>query len=210
MTINGNQNSGGDAGGTASGAPATVPQPDWESDSNPYKQFKEFEARFKGMQAEYGRLQGEHKTLAGTYSTLEEQFKAAVGQRESLSLEHDKLKGEHAKATDELTSLRAQFERTRLVLSEFPDLAQLEARGLLPTGQGDDLKKKLAEFRDTLKGMSSQQAAQIVVGGTPQPPNPQQPKTADALRKSAEALQLQGKHAEADEVWDQYFKALAS
>ncbi len=138
----------------------------------------DWEKRFKG-------LQPKHQTLVEDNKNLKVQFaldkKAWDEEKVTLGLEIDELKGGLKTATeggegltksnDELAktvgSLETQIERNTLIMSEYPDLAVLEAKGLIRKDlDGDELTEALDSMRSLMKVTGESAAAKLAAGAT--------------------------------------------
>lgn len=135
---------------------------------------EDWESRFKGLQPKYQVLQEEKKdwddmrvTLNGQLSEAETALKTATGEVKDLETSAESAK----KGSDELQStideMTKSAERTKLIMSEYPDLATLEAKGLLPQDVvGDDLNTALDEMRKVLNTGAKQILQAQAVGAT--------------------------------------------
>lgn len=138
----------------------------------------DWEKRFKG-------LQPKHQTLVEDNKNLKVQFaldkKAWDEEKVTLGLEIDELKGGLKTATesgegltksnDELAktvgSLETQIERNTLIMSEYPDLAVLEAKSLIRKDlEGDELTEALDSMRSLMKTTGETAAAKLAAGAT--------------------------------------------
>ena len=143
----------------------TSPDTDWEK-------------RFKGLQPKHQTLVEEHKNLKVQIALdKKEQDEAKV----TLGLEIDELKGSLKTATegsegltksnDELgkmvESLETQLERNTLIMSEYPDLAVLEAKGLIRKDlDGDELTEALDSMRSLMKTTATKATADLAAGAS--------------------------------------------
>jgi chromosome segregation ATPase len=135
---------------------------------------EDWEARFKGLQPKFQTLQQDFKgleedkqKLAGQLSEVESSLKTA----EELVSEMKESSQSAQKAQEELQgmvdSLTEKSERSTLIMSEYPDLAALEAKGLLPQDvSGDDLKSTLDEMRSVLNTEAKEIIQKQAVGAT--------------------------------------------
>ena len=143
----------------------TSPDTDWEK-------------RFKGLQPKHQTLVEEHKNLK-VQIALDK--KAKDEAEVTLGLEIDELKGSLKTATegsegltksnDELgkmvESLETQLERNTLIMSEYPDLAVLEAKGLIRKDlDGDELTEALDSMRSLMKTTATKATADLAAGAS--------------------------------------------
>lgn len=144
---------------------------DMSSDEN-------WEKRFKGLQPKHQTLVEEHKDLK-VQIVLDK--KAWDEEKVKLGLEIDELKGDVTKFTDSsdgltktndelsksVDSMKAQLERNTLIMGDYPDLAVLEAKGLLPTAlEGDELTTALDDMRSLMTAKGESAARDLVAGST--------------------------------------------
>jgi len=138
----------------------------------------DYEKRFKGLQPKHQQLVEEHKGLKSTYAVEKQEWteeKAKLGlQVDELELELKRL----SEASDGLTksneelqktvdSLETKAERTALIMSEFPDLAVLEAKGLIKENlEGDELTKALNEMRSLMTKQGEAAVQSLTAGAT--------------------------------------------
>lgn len=138
----------------------------------------DWEKRFKG-------LQPKHQTLVKDNKDLKVQFALDKGEwdkeKVTLGLEIDELKGSLKTATEggegltksneelgkTVGSLETQLERNTLIMSEYPDLAVLEAKDLIRKDLvGDDLTEALDSMRSLMKTTGAKAAADLAAGAT--------------------------------------------
>lgn len=143
--------------------PASNPQPsDWEK-------------RYKGLQQAYERLQKKFEQLTLTHeqvvSELEEVRQTITTHSNEKKILTDALTKLEATKKDlegQVASHAIDRERTKLIMSEYSDLAGFEADGLLPTAATiEELKPKLEAFRGRVKGISSAEALEKLRGTPP-------------------------------------------
>jgi chromosome segregation ATPase len=123
---------------------------------------EDWEKRFKGLQPKFQELSEDHKKLLGTYDSEKTTW---AGEKSQLETQIDTLNKqieEAQKATESLTTgkselekqietMNAQAERRTLIMAEYPELARLEAKGLLPKDlEGDELKTALNDIRSLM------------------------------------------------------------
>ncbi len=191
------------AEGTANGAPATAGQQatDWQTKA------QEWQNRYAGLQGKFQQEQAKWAETAHKLQTVTEQLQATVGEKEGLAAQLASLNEAHGTTQTELATLKAKQARTSLIMAEYPDLLELETKGLLPDGNGDDLKGKLTTLRETLKARGAEAVTKTVQGSTPPPPTPTGNKTADDLRAAMFTALSQGNMAEYNQLYDQLVQA---
>lgn len=143
--------------------PSNVPPSqgeDWE------KRYKGLSATYTKLQAQFQKLTEDHEKLLGTREELEVNAKSVKAEIEKMKSDLDALTAEKEKLTQQLTTQEAKEVRTKLILSEYPDLAAFEAKGLLPAGATpEETKQLLDNFREAL-GSSVDQTLQKKVQGS--------------------------------------------
>lgn len=200
----------GAAPGTGQAAPGTSNHPaiDWESNDNPYKEFK---ARHAGLQGKYQQMTNEYDKFKLQHGDLEEQHTKLTGDFEARSVELTSLKTRYDEATAGSKALQAKYDRLQMVVTQFPDLASFlgadDKTDLLPTGTGDELKAKLTAFRDAMKKQGAAAAKELVQGATGGTPSEQKPKSKEEFLQLAIKAQREGKLDEYDHYYNEFLKA---
>ena len=135
---------------------------------------EDYEARFKGLQpkvqelAEANKsLTGERLTHLGKISELELTLDAEVKKTEQSAKDADAAAKAQEESQGTIDTLQAKLDRQALIMSDFPDLAVMEAKGLIDPGlKGDDLKLKLSEMRLILQTKGESAVGSLVAGST--------------------------------------------
>jgi chromosome segregation ATPase len=159
------------AGTTGTVEPKATPV---ETQTTEDKGKEDYEARFKGLQPKVQELAEANKSLTserlqllGTISEQEAQLTAAQKQLEEKQGEVDAATKAQEESQGTIDTLEAQIERQTLIMSEFPDLAQMEAKGLInPALSGDELKTHLGEMRSILKSQGVSAMESLTAGST--------------------------------------------
>lgn len=137
-----------------------------------------WEERFKGLQPVHQKLVESSNALKAEYGTAQVTWgdeKASMQlQIDQLTTERDTLKtsstglGEtNEKLEQSIESLNAQIARNQLIMSEYPDLALFEARGLIAKElTGDDLTNALNDLRSLMKSKAVDVEAGRMAGST--------------------------------------------
>lgn len=135
---------------------------------------EDWEARFKGLQPKVQELAEANKAL--TSERL--QHLGRISELEGLLTASDKKIEESQKQLDAATSAQTEFqetintlekeaERATLIMSDYPDLAQMEAKGLIAPGLfGEELKTKLEDLRSVLKSKGANVVETLIAGST--------------------------------------------
>lgn len=119
---------------------------------------KDWEARFKGLQPLHQKLQDEKKAwedsrlkLGGQVAELDTALKAAQAQIVKLQEDGTKATSGQTELQKTVDGLQKQLERNALIMSDYPQLSVLEAKGLLPKDvEGDALKGALDSMLSVL------------------------------------------------------------
>lgn len=130
---------------------------------------EDWEKRFKGLQPVHQTLvesskalKTEHEGLQAQYALDQKQWQDEIKAKDLqvTTLQADLQKAQEnlasaSQSTEELQgtidSLEVKLERNALIMSEYPDLAPLEAKGLISDSlEGDDLTKALNDLRSLM------------------------------------------------------------
>ena len=130
--------------------------------------------RYKGMQTAYNKLKSEKDTLQENHNTSVGELELAKIKVTELDLRVKELEnnliGEKESAQSivtESTKKDQEVNRLRLIISDFPDLANFEKTGVLPTDpDSEELKKKLTAFRDAVKSATATNTKQVLSGSS--------------------------------------------
>ena len=136
-----------------------------------------WEAAYKTLQRNYNTLKQQSDALRAQSAELNENFAAQANRLKELETslsEKDASLAELQKMKEELEatagSLKAKLERQNLILSEFPELVEFEAKGLLPTADDmDTLRERLETFKNTLGEIRKGAIEQELSGASPEP-----------------------------------------
>lgn len=119
----------------------------------------DWEKRYKGLQATYDKLQKKFTDLEGahnqTIAELEEirqTEKSYQGKEKNLTETLSQKDQTIAQLQAQLASHDLDAVRTKLIMSDYLDLAPFEAQGLLPPATDpEDMKTKFENFRTAFK-----------------------------------------------------------
>lgn len=160
--------------------------------------------RFSGLQTKYqttqealDELNTKSQKWQSDLSQLGELVKTKDTERESLDVE--------------LETLRRSQKRTKLILSDFPELAPFEADGLLPEAEEEKLPEVFSAFATKLNGLKDKTTKEFVKGGTSGEPSSKEEKkavTPQAILKEANAALAGGDSKTYNEKYDLYLDAL--
>ncbi len=120
---------------------------------------KDYEASYKGLQPKYQALVEEQKTwdekrlaLGGQIAELETTIKTSATTVDGMTGEAKKSEDAQAELQKTIDGLEVKAKRSDLIMSEYPHLAEMESKGLLPPDlEGDELTTKLDSMSELLK-----------------------------------------------------------
>ena len=148
--------------------PATTTPPTSEKKTD-------WEAAYKGLQRNYDKLQKQFTELQGKYDQLTEESEGTKQSHKLLGTEKESIMAQNVALTKQIASLQdsetsrtLERDRYSLVLTDFPDLAAFEAKGLLPTGNNvDELREKFTKFREALGKTGDDKVKDALKGAGP-------------------------------------------
>lgn len=121
-------------------------------------------------QNDCGKERAKIAELKVQIAALQKQLQEAQAGKEAVEGSKSELETQLAQLRQENEELKRRLKRKELIMDKFPDLAQFEARGLLPDAPEDELKDRLKAFHELVQGMTKQ-AAQRAAEGTVTPPH---------------------------------------
>lgn len=146
------------SGGTVSGE-ATV---DWE------KRYKGLQRTYDAQVAKFASLQEQYDQLVAEVEGERQKSKGHETEKQTLATSVQQLTAERDDLNKKLATHVFTQDRMKMILSEFPDLAQFEAKGLLPTADTlENLKPLLEAFRETMGGMVGDDVRKKLLGSSP-------------------------------------------
>lgn len=137
-----------------------------------------WEKRFKGLQPKHQDLTEAHKGLQAQYTLDKQNWDAekATATAKVTALEADlaaaqeeleSLKSGNEELQSTVGSLETKLERNALIMSEYPDLSVLEAKGLIRDDlEGDELTTALNELRSLMVKQGEQALQDLNAGST--------------------------------------------
>lgn len=164
-------------------------------------QGEDYEKRYKGLQklfdkqhAELENLQNEHATTIEGKEAVLQQQKLAQTQLDATKVQLSTLTVEKEALTAQVKIHETQALRSKLILSDYTDLAAFEASGLLPpAATEDEMKAKFSAFREALGKSVSQTVKEKLQGASPTTTSPITPTpTRSKEEVYAEMLRLAG------------------
>lgn len=135
----------------------------------------DYEARFKGLQRTFDRRQKEYTTLQDKHDSLleatetgKQDAREKQTELDALQKETDVAKADLDRVTGELATQETKGKRATLIMSQFSDLAQFEASGLLPQADTEEeMIEKFTAFREALNSTVQANVEQQIVGTSP-------------------------------------------
>lgn len=185
------------------------------------RQAADWEKRFKGLQPNYQNVASERDQLRTELEEARAQLQTESGKYTSLASQHDTVSSRVAELEQQVQSATAKAERLGVIAGEFPHLLPFIGRDeegnpfdLLPSGQGDDLRRALKIFSERTPSAppSAAPPAQISDNGeSPPPPHGDNtPETPEAMFKRAKEHFAKGEMNEYNSLMNAYYKALGS
>ena len=157
----------------STGGKADKKKADSKSDDQDSKG-KDWEASYKGLQPKYQALVEEQKTweekrlaLGGQIAELETTVKASVETVKTMEQGAKDAETASEEMQKTVTGLEADKARTDLIMGDYPQLAGMEAKGLLPPDlEGDELKGKLDSMLEVLVEQGVDNTGKKIAGST--------------------------------------------
>jgi len=145
-----------------------------KADPDSKDQGKDWEASYKGLQPKYqalveGQKAQEDKRLAqaGLLAEAETTIKTSAETLKTMSKSADADEKASKELQGTIDGLETKLERQTLIMSEYPHLAAMEAKGLLPPDlEGDALKEKLDSMSEILKEQGVDNTGKKIAGST--------------------------------------------
>lgn len=135
----------GDTGGTSSGAYDGKTAEQWA------RSYKGLQSHVNKLNDTVASLTSERDGVVSEYETAKASISDFETAKAELAGQVDGLGTQLSDANASLVEMTAKVERQSLIMSEFPDLASFEAKGLLPTSDDPEvLRETLTSFRDAI------------------------------------------------------------
>jgi len=155
---------GHEPSGTAKAPTATPQSVNWE------KRFNGLNSAYQKLQDKYTALEEERNTLLASIEESKQGDRLTKAQVEKLQADLLSAQTEKESLSTQITTLQATKQRINLVMAEFPELAQFEAKGLLPNASTEEeMRSKFTDFRLALGGMVQQSVQGKAQGAGPAP-----------------------------------------
>lgn len=211
MTTDGNAAEAA-AGSTANGAGSTGEQPDYKALYeqaqvklvDAAKTAEEWRSRHTGLQGKYQQEQGKWAKDVDELFKTKDQLQTISGEREALAVKAQTLEQQVQAKVSEAAQAATKANRLTMIAGEFPALLTLEAKGLLPDGEGDTLKAKLTELNAALLGNGQKAIQEFRNGESPKPPSGVVEGTSAAMLKQANEALKAGDQTKYDGLYDKY------
>ncbi len=135
---------------------------------------KDWEASYKGLQPKYQALVEEQKTweekrlaLGGQIAELETTVQASVDTVKTMEDGAKEAETASADMQKTIDGLEADKARTDLIIGDYPQLAAMEAKGLLPPDlKGEELTAKLDSMLEVLTEQGVDNTGKKIAGST--------------------------------------------
>ncbi len=135
---------------------------------------KDWEASYKGLQPKYQALvtekkawEGDRLKLGGQIAELDTTIKTSAETLEGMTKEATKSDDASAEMQKTVDGLKGKLERSELIMSEYPHLAEMESKGLLPPDlEGEELTAKLDSMSELLKEQGVSNTGAKILGST--------------------------------------------
>jgi chromosome segregation ATPase len=123
--------------------------------------------QIEGMNTQVSDLTGERDTALSDIEGVRTEFQQSQQSAQTLTGEVENLTNQLTEATSNAETLQTQLDRQGLIISDYPDLAAFEAKGLLPQADSpEDLAGKLDAFRETMTTQVSAELEDTLDGST--------------------------------------------
>lgn len=136
---------------------------------------KDWQASYKGLQALYNKLKKSHDELEAKYAAVvqsSEETNLQVTNRdkqlEVLQTELGNLKTQIQSLEGEKAKTEGRVTRAQLIMAKYPELAEFEADGLLPSADTqEELEQAFQKFREKLLKQGVKLERQKTAGAPP-------------------------------------------
>lgn len=159
-------NTSGNSGSTSTAKVGGKTAEEWKNSYNglqvTYQRLKDStDQKIADLQRQLGEANAQIEELKQGKTTAEGKIAALTQEKEDLSTQNQTLSGEK-------TQLETAVSRSKLVMSEYPELAAFEAQGLLPVAADEETMRSLFNnFRDTMQSQVGTQVKKTVQGTQP-------------------------------------------
>lgn len=194
---------GGSDDPTVVATPDTTPTPiiDWE------KKYKGLQTAFNKLNTEKQKLTEDLNNALAAQEEVGLKIKGFEKQIADLQASLDGEKKNTESAKTEATTRSVEAIRARLILKEFPELAQFEASGLLPAATTEEeMRTKFNEYKTTLNSIVGKSVVDKLKGAS-LPTSSASQNTRDADTVYAELMRVagvRGKEAEFRKLQAEY------
>lgn len=167
-------------------------------------------SRYAGLQRTIQEFQEKSTKAEESVADLKSQVATLNTEKASLQTEYDSLFKQNEGFNKQITELTARQERTKLIMSDYPELAPFEADGLIPNASADQLPDILKKMSERITAEHEKGKHEFAKGGgSPSPGGAGNTlKSAKELLIQSGEAKLKGDFALGDELYDQYLVAL--
>jgi len=128
-----------------SGNQSTNQGTDWQ------EAYKGLQKKLSAAQAQAELWKNERDEARTNFERVKGDLLISTGKAEDLAGKVTGFETQVADLTAKVQGTTAELERSKLIMSDYQDLAKFEAKGLLPKADSlDELKEKLTGFREAL------------------------------------------------------------
>jgi chromosome segregation ATPase len=141
-----------------------IPQPDknWEL------AYKGLQRTLEKLQAKYDKQTEQLDNLSAELEELRQTHGKVSKDKESVDKSLADKDAEIQRLTQQVNNHDVELKRTKLIMTDYPDLVAFEGKGLLPTADTEEnLKVKLTDFRTSMKGMLDSEIEKKLKGQGP-------------------------------------------
>lgn len=200
-----------DGGGTPPGAGSTSQTDVVQLQA----QYNDLKSKHEAALAESETWKGRFTGLQGTYQKEKEKWDAEAKKAQELSNTIALMNADGAKQKAALEALQAEFGTTKqelqkvsashsrlsIISKEFPGLLSFETDGLLPGGDGEELRVKLKAFSQRLADTAKQDLSKQLGGGVPPQPGESGTMNAKQAFEAAKAAFAKGDMVEYERLY---------
>lgn len=185
-------------------AAAASSQPDYKSMyETAVTEAADWKKRFTGLQGAYQRDQQKWQVDSARVKELETTVQGLDTERTSLRSELEQAQA----LKTQLDTLHAAAERQKIIMTEFPELAAMESKGLLPSDTGDTLRTKLKELQGVFANVGTDAVKKTLEGAVPPPPSGDAPKGPKELQAAMNRAFKDGRMDEYEALYVEFVES---
>lgn len=167
-------------------------------------------SRFTGLQNKYQELQQNNESAIEKFNELKSQFSSIEAEKKSFETQIADFTATKESYEKTIAELKGKQERTNMILTDHPELAQFEADGLIPNVPMDELPAVLEKLSSRIGKIQEDGVEKFAKGGGSRQPGGKgdMPKSANELLIQSGEANLRGDREEANRLYDAYLQAL--